>query len=50
MSRFDDLYRRSLEQREEFWPRPLAIDWWSPGSRYLDDSRHRCIAGSAVPA
>ena len=40
MSRFDDVYRRSLEQREEFWAEAAqAIDWTEPWTRVLDDSR-----------
>jgi propionyl-CoA synthetase len=40
MSRFDDVHRRSLEQREEFWVEAAqAIDWIEPWTRVLDDSR-----------
>src|SRR4029450_2376226 len=40
MSRFDDVYRRSLEQPEEFWAEAAeAIDWVEPWKRVLDDSR-----------
>jgi propionyl-CoA synthetase len=40
MSRFDDVYRRSLEQPEEFWAEAAAeIDWVEPWTRVLDDSR-----------
>ena len=40
MSRFDDVYRRSLEQPEEFWAEAArAIDWDEPWTRVLDDSR-----------
>ena len=40
MPRFDDVYRRSLEQREEFWADAAsAIDWVEPWTRVLDDSR-----------
>ena len=40
MSRFDNVYRRSLEQREEFWAEAAeAIDWIEPWTRVLDDSR-----------
>src|SRR5262245_15086675 len=40
MSRFDDLYRRSLERPEEFWAEAAdAIDWVEPWTRVLDDSR-----------
>ena len=39
MSRFDDVYRRSLEQSEEFWAEAAgAIDWvepWKAGARRL---------------
>ena len=40
MSRFDDVYRRSLEQREEFWAEAAAaIDWVEPWKLVLDDSQ-----------
>jgi propionyl-CoA synthetase len=40
MSRFDGVYRRSLEQPEEFWAEAAqAIDWDEPWTRVLDDSR-----------
>ena len=40
MSRFDEVYRRSLEQPEEFWAEAAqAIDWDEPWARVLDDSR-----------
>ena len=40
MSRFDDVYRGSLEQPEEFWAEAAeAIDWVEPWERVLDDSR-----------
>src|SRR4029453_13683762 len=40
MSRFGDVYRRSLEQPEEFWAEAAeAIDWVEPWKRVLDDSR-----------
>jgi propionyl-CoA synthetase len=39
MSWFDDAYRRSLEQPEEFWAEAAAaIDWVEPWTRVLDDS------------
>jgi propionyl-CoA synthetase len=40
MSRFDEVYRRSLEQPEEFWAEAAkAIDWDEQWARVLDDSR-----------
>ena len=40
MSPFDDVYRRSLEQPEEFWAEAArTIDWDEPWERVLDDSR-----------
>ena len=40
MSQFDDVYRRSLEQREEFWAEAAAaIDWVEPWKLVLDDSQ-----------
>ena len=39
-ARFDDVYRRSLDEREEFWAEAAgAIDWVEPWTRVLDDSR-----------
>src|ERR671931_1727089 len=38
--RFDDTYRRSLEDREAFWAEAAAaIDWDEPWERVLDDAR-----------
>ena len=52
MSRFDDLYRRSLEQREEFWAEAAeAIDWVEPWKQVLDDSRapmYRWFSGARL--
>jgi propionyl-CoA synthetase len=40
MSRFYEVYRRSLQQPEEFWSEAAhAIDWEEPWTRVLDDSR-----------
>src|SRR5207247_4806193 len=40
MSRFDDIYRRSLDDPESFWGEAAAaIDWDEPWERVLDDSR-----------
>ncbi len=40
MSRYDDAYRRSLEEPEAFWAEAAgAIDWDEPWQRVLDDSR-----------
>src|SRR5215211_5229866 len=39
MGRFDDVYRRSLEEPEAFWAEAAAaIDWAAPWERVLDDS------------
>jgi propionyl-CoA synthetase len=39
-ARFDDVYRRSLEEREAFWAEAAAaIDWVEPWTRVLDDTR-----------
>lgn len=47
--RFEQVYRRSLEQPEEFWAQAAAeIDWVQPWERVLDDSRapfYRWFAG-----
>jgi propionyl-CoA synthetase len=51
-SGFDEIYRRSLEQREEFWAEAAAeIDWTRPWERVLDDSRapfYRWFAGARL--
>jgi propionyl-CoA synthetase len=40
MGRFDEVYRRSLEDPEGFWgDAAAAIDWDEPWQRVLDDSR-----------
>ncbi|MFL6036111.1 MAG: propionyl-CoA synthetase [Gaiellaceae bacterium] len=40
MGRFDDVYRRSLEEPETFWAEAAAaIDWAEPWESVLDDSR-----------
>jgi len=40
MARFDDVYRRSLEKREEFWAEAAAaIHWVEPWTQVLDASR-----------
>ena len=40
MGRFDEVYRRSLEEPEAFWAEAAAaIDWVEPWERVLDDSR-----------
>ena len=39
MGRFDEVYRRSLAEPEEFWAEAAArIDWVKPWERVLDDS------------
>src|SRR6059058_3167553 len=40
MGRFEEIYRRSLEEPEGFWGEAAAaIDWDEPWERVLDDSR-----------
>jgi propionyl-CoA synthetase len=40
MGRFDEIYRRSLDDPEAFWAEAAAaIDWVEPWERVLDDSR-----------
>jgi propionyl-CoA synthetase len=40
MGRFDEVYRRSLEEPVAFWAEAAAaIDWYEPWERVLDDSR-----------
>src|SRR3989449_11750587 len=40
MGRFDETYRRSLDEPAEFWAEAAAeIDWVEPWERVLDDSR-----------
>jgi propionyl-CoA synthetase len=40
MGRFDEMYRQSLEDPEQFWAEAAAsIDWDKPWERVLDDSR-----------
>jgi propionyl-CoA synthetase len=40
MGRFEEIYRRSLEEPEAFWAEAAAaIDWVEPWDRVLDDSR-----------
>ncbi len=40
MGRFEEIYRRSLEEPERFWGEAAAaIDWEEPWKRVLDDSR-----------
>ena len=50
--RFEEVYRRSLEQPEEFWAEAAAeIDWVQPWERVLDDSRapfYRWFAGGRL--
>jgi len=52
MSRFDEVYRRSLEDPEGFWAEAAAaIDWDEPWERVLDDSRaplYRWFAGGRL--
>jgi propionyl-CoA synthetase len=52
MGRFDELYRRSLDEPAEFWAAAAAeIDWVEPWERVLDDSRapfYRWFAGGRL--
>ena len=52
MGRFDETYRRSLEEPEKFWAEAAAaIDWLEPWERVLDDSRaplYRWFAGGRL--
>src|SRR3712207_1983773 len=52
MGRFDEVYRRSLEEPESFWADAAqAIDWVEPPERVLDDSRapfYRWFAGGRL--
>ena len=52
MGRFDDMYRRSLADPEDFWAEAAAeIDWIEPWERLLDDSRapfYRWFAGGRL--
>ena len=52
IGRFDDIYRRSLEDPEGFWAdAAAAIDWDEPWERVLDDSRapfYRWFAGGRL--
>jgi propionyl-CoA synthetase len=52
MGRFDEIYRRSLEEPEAFWAEAAAaIDWVEPWERVLDDSRapfYRWFAGGRL--
>ena len=52
MSRFDEVYRRSLEDPDGFWAEAAtAIDWDEPWERVLDDSRapfYRWFAGGRM--
>src|SRR5881392_2635545 len=52
MGRFEEIYRRSLEEPEGFWGEAAAaIDWDEPWERVLDDSRapfYRWFAGGRM--
>jgi propionyl-CoA synthetase len=52
ISRFDEVYRRSLEQRQEFWAEAAAaIDWVEPWKQVLDDSQrpmYRWFSGARI--
>jgi propionyl-CoA synthetase len=52
LGRFDEIYRRSLEEPEEFWAdAALGIDWAEPWARVLDDTGapfYRWFAGGRL--
>ena len=52
MGRFDEIYRRSLDDPEQFWAEAAAeIDWDEPWERVLDDSQapfYRWFAGGRL--
>jgi propionyl-CoA synthetase len=52
LGRFDEIYRRSLAEPEDFWAEAAAeIDWVEPWERVLDDSRapfYRWFAGGRM--
>ena len=52
MGRFDEIYRRSLEEPEAFWAEAAAaLQWDEPWERVLDDSRaplYRWFAGARL--
>jgi len=52
MGRFDEMYRRSLDDPEQFWAEAAAeIDWDEPWERVLDDSQapfYRWFAGGRL--
>jgi propionyl-CoA synthetase len=52
VSRFDEVYRRSLNDPEQFWADAARqIDWAEPWERVLDDSRapfYRWFAGGRL--
>jgi propionyl-CoA synthetase len=52
MGRFDETYRRSLDDPEAFWAgAAAAIDWYEPWERVLDDSQapfHRWFTGGRL--
>jgi propionyl-CoA synthetase len=52
MGRFDEMYRRSLDDPEQFWAEAAAeIDWDEPWERVLDDSKapfYRWFAGGRL--
>ena len=49
---FEEIYRRSLDEPEEFWAEAAAeIDWIKPWDKVLDDSRapfYRWFAGGQL--
>jgi propionyl-CoA synthetase len=52
MGRFEEMYRRSLDDPEDFWAEAAAaIDWDEPWERVLDDSRapfYRWFSGARL--
>ena len=44
---FEQVYRRSLDQPEQFWAQAAAeIDWVQIWERVLHDSRKGCVGGA----
>ena len=52
VGRYEEIYRRSLEEPEAFWAEAAQLlDWYEPWERVLDDSRapiYRWFAGGRM--
>ena len=52
MSKYDDIYRRSVIDRDAFWAEAAAeIDWFKPWDKVVDDSKapfYRWFAGAEL--